>query len=251
MDYKEYKALVDQIKIGKQLPDSIYVHNSSLSGIPEKLTTITIKIADLLKISDDAWNIVKFNKRDFKLSLLSYPTFESYAYPALDHSFTINLAKLSVREASYKESINPPILHRKETFVSDDYPLREEFCGITKEGESIGLYENTRTIGFKQSRRLEHGCQKFVKTTTIFSTKCTHYHNINKMNKSFWGCTLHSLSNNDRVHAGRGEQKRSGEKEMGYRSIIIFVNRILSLDQHLPFRSRLVFVRWCYLPYKY
>ena len=151
MDYKEYKGLVAQITIGKQLPDSIYVHNSSLSGIPEKLTTITIKIADLLKISDDAWNIVKFNKRDFKLSLLSYPTFESYAYPALDHSFTIDLAKLSVREASYKESINPPILHRKETFVSDDYPLRQEFCGVTKEGESIGLYENTRTIGFKQS----------------------------------------------------------------------------------------------------
>ena len=151
MDYKEYKGLVAQIKIGKQLPDSIYVHNSSLSGIPEKLTTITIKIADLLKISDDAWNIVKFNKRDFKLSLLSYPTFESYAYPALDHSFTIDLAKLSVREASYKESSNPPILHRKETFVSDDYPLRQEFCGVTKEGESIGLYENTRTIGFKQS----------------------------------------------------------------------------------------------------
>ena len=151
MDYKEYKGLVAQIKIGKQLPDSIYVHNSSLSGIPDKLTTITIKIADLLKISDDAWNIVKFNKRDFKLSLLSYPTFESYAYPALVHSFTIDLAKLSVREASYKESSNPPILHRKETFVADDYPLRQEFCGVTKEGESIGLYENTRTIGFKQS----------------------------------------------------------------------------------------------------
>ena len=151
MDYKEYKDLVAQIKIGKQLPDSIYVHNSSLSGIPEKLTDITIKIAGLLKISDDAWNIVKFNKNNFKLSLLSYPTFESYAYPALDHSFTIDLAKLSVREASYKESSNPPILHRKEAFVSDDYPLREEFCGITKEGESIGLYKNTKTIGFKQS----------------------------------------------------------------------------------------------------
>ena len=151
MDYKEYKDLVAQIKIGKQLPDSIYIHNSSLSGIPEKLTDITIKIAGLLKISDDAWNIVKFNKNNFKLSLLSYPTFESYAYPALDHSFTIDLAKLSVREASYKESSNPPILHRKEAFVSDDYPLREEFCGITKEGESIGLYKNTKTIGFKQS----------------------------------------------------------------------------------------------------
>jgi DNA phosphorothioation-associated putative methyltransferase len=151
MGFSEYKGLVDQIKIGKQLPDSVYVHNSSLSGVPAKLAAITIKIADLLKIPDDAWNIVKFNKRDFKLSLLSYPAFDSYAYPALNNSFTIDLAKLSVREASYKDSTNPPILHRKETFVADDYPLIEEFCAITAEGESIGLYENTRTIGFKQS----------------------------------------------------------------------------------------------------
>ena len=151
MDYKEYKGLVAQIKIGKQLPDSVYVHNSSLSSVPEKLAAITIKIADLLKISDDSWNIAKFNKRDFKLSLLNYPTFDSYAYPALNHSFTIDLAKLSVREASYKDSTNPPILHRKETFVADDYPLREEFYSITVEGECIGLYENTRAIGFKQS----------------------------------------------------------------------------------------------------
>ena len=151
MDYKDYKGLVAQIKIGKQLPDSVYVHNSSLSCVPAKLAAITNKIAGLLKIADDTWNIVKFNKRDFKLSLLSYPAFDSYAYPPLAHSFTIDLAKLSVREASYKDSINPPILHRKETFVAADYPLLKEFCGITAEGEAIGLYENTRTIGFKQS----------------------------------------------------------------------------------------------------
>ena len=150
MDYKEYKGLVAQLKVGKQLPDSVYVHNSSLSSLPERLAAITVKIVDTLKIGDDAWNIVKFNKRDFKLSLLNYPAFDSYAYPALDHSFTVDLGKLSVREASYRDSTNPPILHRKETFVSDDYPLIEEFCAITAEGESIGLYENTRSIGFKQ-----------------------------------------------------------------------------------------------------
>ena len=151
MKFLDYKSLVGKIELGKKLPDSIYLHNSSLSTLPPELVAITLKIAGLLKIPDSAWNIVKYYKRDFKISLLSYPNFETYAYPALNHSFTIDLAKLSVREASYKDSTNPPILHRKETFVADDYPLREEFCGITAEGESIDLYENTRTIGFKQS----------------------------------------------------------------------------------------------------
>ena len=151
MKFLDYKSLVGKIELGKKLPDSIYLHNSSLSTLPPELVAITLRIAGLLKIPDSAWNIVKYYKRDFKLSLLSYPAFDSYAYPPLAHSFTIDLAKLSVREASYKDSTNPPILHRKETFVADDYPLREEFCGITAEGESIDLYENTRTIGFKQS----------------------------------------------------------------------------------------------------
>ena len=151
MNFTEYRDLVAQIKIGKVLPDSIYVHITSLSDVPEKLARTTIKIAEALSIGDDAWNIIKFNKRDFKLSFLNYPSFDSYGYPALQHSYTIDLAKLAVREASYKESSNPPILHRKETFVRADYPGVDEFYSVTEEGESIGLYKNTRTIGFKQS----------------------------------------------------------------------------------------------------
>ena len=51
----------------------------------------------------------------------------------------------------YNKTENPPILHRRETFVAPDHPQKEFFNGFTKEGEAIGLYENTRTIGFKQS----------------------------------------------------------------------------------------------------
>ena len=107
MDFKTYKELIAKITVGKELPDSVYVHNSSLSLIPEKLALVTFKIADALKISDDDWNIAKYNKRDYKLSLLHYPDFESYAYPALHKSYTIDLNKLSSRESSYENSDNP------------------------------------------------------------------------------------------------------------------------------------------------
>ena len=62
-----------EIKTGKQLPDSVYVHESAIGLVPPVLTTLVLKIADALKIPDDQWNIIKFYKRDFKVAFLAYP----------------------------------------------------------------------------------------------------------------------------------------------------------------------------------
>ena len=43
------------------------------------------------------------------------------------------------------------ILHRKETFVAATYPHIDLLTAITQEGEALGLYENPRSIGFKQN----------------------------------------------------------------------------------------------------
>ncbi len=151
MNFQEYKELVSRISSGKVLPDAIYIHASAINTIPEKLAISVITLADALKIPDENWNVLKFNKLDFKITYLNYPDFETYAYPALHHSFTVDVSKASVRKANYSTSENPPILHRKETFVSDSYPLKESFSKHTQAGEAIGLYENTRSIGFKKN----------------------------------------------------------------------------------------------------
>ncbi len=151
MDFESYKLFISKIKTGKQLPDSIYVHNSALSDIPDELANTLEKIATALEIASSEWNILKLYKRDFKVAFLNYPEFNRYGYPPLQHSFTVDLAKLSVRKSSYEKSDNPPILHRKETFVKTDYDLRPLFEEITAEGEKIDLYENPRSIGFKKN----------------------------------------------------------------------------------------------------
>tara|TARA_R110002072_G_scaffold211501_4_gene369088 strand:+ start:17381 stop:19270 length:1890 start_codon:yes stop_codon:yes gene_type:complete len=150
MEFPQYKKLVGDISTGKNLPDSIYVHESALGAVPLPMAELVLKVATALKIPEDEWNILKFYKRDYKVAFLSYPGFEEDSYPALRHSFTVDLAKLSMRKATYS-SDNPPILHRKETFVDSHYPLRGEFETLTTEGEAIGLYENTRLIGFKRN----------------------------------------------------------------------------------------------------
>ena len=151
MDFVSFKKLVSSIEIGKKLPDSIYIHKSAFETLPETLRLLVPKISSAVKIDDDDWNILKLYTRDYKLAFLNYPTFDTYSYPSLAQAYTVDLAKLKVRKANYSDSKNPPILHRKETFVTKDYFLFEEFSAATQEGEAIGLYKKPRTIGFKNN----------------------------------------------------------------------------------------------------
>lgn len=151
MEFIDFKKLVQQIGIGKQLPDAVYVHRTALEFIPPELAALTERIATALKIPEHQWNIAKFGKRDFRVTFLNYPKFDDYAYPALHECFTVDLSTLSVRKADYSNSENPPILHRKETFVTKFHPKWAAFCEITNEGEAAGLFENTRSIGFRRN----------------------------------------------------------------------------------------------------
>lgn len=151
MEFRDFKELVKQIPIGKQLPDAVYLHESALHVLPKQLGAHLAKAVIDLELDEKDWNILKFFKRDHKITLLDYPDFFDEAYPSLHHSYTINLENNTVRQSSYKKSDNPPILHRKETFIKPEHPDYELFKDITKEGEKAGLYENTKSIGFKQN----------------------------------------------------------------------------------------------------
>ena len=151
MDAVLFKSLVGELKIGKKLPDAIYVHDSALLNLPDKLRNVILAIGKALKIPREQWNLIKLSRKQFSLSLLHYPTFEEESYPALKQSVTVDLQKLSHKVTDYSNYDNPPILHRKETMVLPEHPQYEEFKQITEEGEQAGLYENSRHIGFKAS----------------------------------------------------------------------------------------------------
>ena len=94
MEFEQYKGHIKNIDLGKQLPDSVYIHQSALTALPKELSDVLEKIASVLKIPRTDWNILKLYKRDFKIAFLSYPDFESYSYPALKHSYTCNPSAL-------------------------------------------------------------------------------------------------------------------------------------------------------------
>ncbi|PSV09627.1 hypothetical protein C0W93_14565 [Photobacterium leiognathi subsp. mandapamensis] len=149
MNAELFKQLVSELKIGKQLPDSVYLHKDALTEANEKLALFIAAVANALKVTE--WNLVKLHKKEFRLSLLSYPSFYTESYPALHQSVNVDLVKLTHKTTDYRNSDNPPILHRKETMISTSSKHYQNFKDLTYEGENAGLYENTRIIGFKKS----------------------------------------------------------------------------------------------------
>lgn len=174
MDFTTFNTLVKSITIGKHLPEAVYLHKSALEYIDEQLKNPTFKVAKALNISDDQWTLVKYSKRDFKLSLLYYPTFHDEPYPPLHKSHTIDLTKLTARETNYTESENPPILHRRECFLEPNSPNISHYKIFTEEGEAIGLYQNTRTIGFKNN------WNKLIKRKGYFLDQVGHIKPLSK-----------------------------------------------------------------------
>jgi DNA phosphorothioation-associated putative methyltransferase len=59
----------------------------------------------------------------------------------------VNLATGTVETRDYSDAPNPPLLHRKETFVAPDYPHYNRFAHLTRQQVALGLLDNSREIG--------------------------------------------------------------------------------------------------------
>lgn len=151
MDFPAYKLLVNSITGGKKLPTAIYIHQDALVDIETELSNFVFGTAKSANLKNKDWDLVKLHKKDLKLSFLAYPDFYTYPYPALNTSCTVDVPTGKIRIANYTKSENPPILHRRETFFINPPIQHDEFVRFTSEGESAGLYEQTRTIGFRKN----------------------------------------------------------------------------------------------------
>jgi DNA phosphorothioation-associated putative methyltransferase len=149
MDANDFKKSVKQIKTGKHLPDSIYLHKSAIQTLSDPLLDFLEKTIAKATLKAVPWNIIKLFKREFKISLLDYPEFYTEAFPSLACSHSIELQDLTIKRIQYKNSKNPPILHRKETLLDPKDPLITEYRELTQQVENEGLFVNKRIIGFK------------------------------------------------------------------------------------------------------
>lgn len=137
----------DQAPVGKRLPTSLYVHESALQDLPPVLRVYE-GCARWLVGEVDGANLIKLATDKSKVSYLEYPDFDRLPHPALSRTTFVRIGALDVDERDYSDSDNPPVLHRKETFVGPDYPLKSKFERLTVQEERFGLLGgDTRTIG--------------------------------------------------------------------------------------------------------
>jgi DNA phosphorothioation-associated putative methyltransferase len=92
-------------------------------------------------------NLIKLHRHSGKMSYLVYPEFETDPHPALLRSIKLSLRTRELDCYNYAQSANPPVLHRKETFLPSDHPLHAKFAKLTQQEEKHGLLDDTATIG--------------------------------------------------------------------------------------------------------
>jgi DNA phosphorothioation-associated putative methyltransferase len=140
-------------RIGKRVFDDLYVHASAVDCIEHEVHRSLVRCAlDLLPVELlEKVSVIKLNIKTGRISLLEYIDFDVDPFPTLGDSWLIEPNSTTPIFRTYKASLNPPILHRKELLVSSTYPHRDEWCKTTAEAEALGLFENTKIIGFKRN----------------------------------------------------------------------------------------------------
>lgn len=132
--------------VGKLLPDALYVHRSALDELVPLLRVYEGCARAYLGEIEGA-NLIKLHRHSGKVSYLVYPDFETQPHPALVRSVKLSLRTREIDSYDYASSANPPVLHRKETFLHPGHPLFEKFARLTRQEEMHGLLEDTASIG--------------------------------------------------------------------------------------------------------
>ena len=133
-------------KIGKLTPTALYVHESALDRLSPLLRLFEGCARNYIGRVDGT-TLIKLDRKEPKVSYLGYPDFETDPHPALSFSLTVHFQTFRVKRRDYSKYRNPPILHRKETFLAQDHPLHQKFARLTRIEEEKGLYEDTSRIG--------------------------------------------------------------------------------------------------------
>ena len=131
---------------GKTLPRAFYAHVDHLDRLPLALRIAEGCARSFVGGYEDA-ALVKFDREEPKISYLAYPRFDRDAHPELAWSMRVAMGWCDVKTRDFRRSANPPVLHRKETFLPADDPRHEKFRKLTAREERLGLLDETARIG--------------------------------------------------------------------------------------------------------
>ncbi len=150
MDRLAFARDVAALTLGKRMPDGVYAHVEALPSLPDELRAAVDAARALAELDGEAFQVVKFAREGWRLSLLAYPGFFAEPFPALAAGWVVDLGARSVTRRSYAVDGNPPILHRKELLLPPAHPRARDFAELTAAAERLGLFADTRAIGTRR-----------------------------------------------------------------------------------------------------
>lgn len=148
MDLESYRRSVESICYGKRLPGATYLFRPQGGLVPVDFLK-TIRRAEVAAQPDPCWNILKIHTDQVAMTFLTYSDFEADPHPALAEATKINLNSGSITRLDYRRRANPPILHRKETFLPPNDERISRYAALTKQEEEAGLYRDSSRIGLR------------------------------------------------------------------------------------------------------
>lgn len=145
--------------VGKRTPEALYVHTSALGDLPP-LLRVYEGCGRALAGTVDGATLLKLHRTKAQVSYLEYPDFDRDPHPTIATVVIARLPQLDITFRDFRQSENPPILHRKETFVPDGYPGRDKFARLTRQEDRAGVLDDPARIGTRarwEERLADHG----------------------------------------------------------------------------------------------
>jgi DNA phosphorothioation-associated putative methyltransferase len=148
-----------QSPLGKLLPNALYVHASALPNL-SPLLRVYEGCAKAYLGGIEGANIIKLHRFSGKVSYLCYPDFDTDPHPPLLRSIKLSMRSRELDCFDYASSENPPVLHRKETFLLPEHPDFDKFARLSRQEDKHGLLADSSGIGNREqwhARLNEHG----------------------------------------------------------------------------------------------
>ena len=141
------------LSFGKVLPEARYILRPDpgldAGNVSLALLAEINRAATAASVDSDDWNLLKLHTREHAITFLLYPNFDTDPHPVLASATKINLRTGTIVRTDFRQRANPPILHRKETFLPPDDSRATEFATLTRQEELHDLYREPTKIGLR------------------------------------------------------------------------------------------------------
>lgn len=134
---------------GKRVHNRVYLHTTALGLVDSRLREPVERARAACPEGAEQGNVVSVDHEGEAVSFLCYPGFFDEPCPTLAKSWKIDIGTGCAKFRDYSDSLNRPILHRKELLLAADHPDVPRFARLTADLESLGLFDDPMRIGFE------------------------------------------------------------------------------------------------------